>query len=840
MIKFINNIGEYFSTNYFDHDFLKKVRERSGYADEDLKEINKQVFPLKEQYFRFKKEFLEGRRTKDRVLFTHRFHTKLLNILGYNGEYTTYSELFLLKNNEGIPIRHKLYRGSKPHLFILEMQAIIPDREEEPDGLFEQHYHIDEHEEVNSREQRYHRSQWDSVFKVPVDQVISPSVINEAISELLLLDQAGRPDYVLLLAAPHVYIIQYEKWFRGSYLQLNLEDLFDETAIQRDYYSLFYLLTGKETLAPDADLVLMEQLDEDSHKSAYAVTRDLKEGVIKAVEALANEAVWYMKDQGMETDIYADEFAEKMKDDCITLIYRLLFIFYAESRPDLEILPINDKAYEEGYSLEMLRDLEQVALNSDSARNGYFFDMSLKNLFNLLNRGYREKDQDNKSFKVNHLDTPLFDDERLHYLHQIQFRNFVWQDIICQLSLSQKQKGKSRGRISYANLGINQLGSVYEGLLSYRGFFAREDHIEVKRANDPTGKDGTYVVPRRRRDDFEEDEILKDPEDETRDKIIPAGYFIYRLSGRDRQKSASYYTPEILTQTTVKYTLKPILERLENGEIKAEDLLKLKILEPAMGAAAFHNEVINQLAISYLDYRQKESKHKISPGKYQEELQKVKAYIATNNVYGVDINPTAIELGKLSLWLNVIHKDMETPFFGYRLGVGNAVVGAWRKVYNEKDIVLNPNKRESRKWWEKAPKELHYLKDGTINRKEDEIYHFLLPDQNMIPSAGIRILKKEYPTENRRVTEWRKKFCKPISRNELPVLKSLCIKIDELFEQHYQFQQIVNSFTHDRGSLYGMPEEQLKVLSYGEKEQLSAQRWKDSAPYYKLKMVMDY
>ena len=64
---------------------------------------------------------------------------------------------------------------------------------------------------------------------------------------------------------------------------------------------------------------------------------------------------------------------------------------------------------------------------------------------------------------------------------------------------------------------------------------------------------------------------------------------------------------------------------------------------------------------------------KVAPDKYREEIQKIKAYIALNNVYGVDLNPTAVELGKLSLWLNVIHKDMQTPFFGYRLGVGNAV-----------------------------------------------------------------------------------------------------------------------------------------------------------------------
>ena len=84
-----------------------------------------------------------------------------------------------------------------------------------------------------------------------------------------------------------------------------------------------------------------------------------------------------------------------------------------------------------------------------------------------------------------------------------------------------------------------------------------------------------------------------------------------------------------------------------------------------MGAAAFQNEVINQLAEAYLAHQQRQQHERwlknwrIQPDRYRDELQRVKAFIATHNVYGVDLNPTAIELGKLSLWLNVIHKDME-------------------------------------------------------------------------------------------------------------------------------------------------------------------------------------
>ena len=207
------------------------------------------------------------------------------------------------------------------------------------------------------------------------------------------------------------------------------------------------------------------------------------------------------------------------------------------------------------------------------------------------------------------------------------------------MSLSQQQKGKARGRISYANLGINQLGSVYENLLAYRGFYAEEDYIEVHPVGDEIE---TYLVPRSRRDDFKEEEILKREDNPLEDVIHKKGQFIYRLNGRDRKKSASFYTPEVLTKSTVKYTLKPIVERLERKEISASDLLQMKILEPAMGAAAFQNEVINQLALLYLNFRKNEVNEAIDPLEFPNELQKVKAYIATNNVYGVDLNATPI------------------------------------------------------------------------------------------------------------------------------------------------------------------------------------------------------
>lgn len=853
MIKFLHNIGEYFSSNYFNDDFLKEAIAKTGYAPETFKDIQKSVGSLKDKYFRYKKSIIEGYlRCKDKVTLTCAFNKEVLKVLGYDSEHTDYGELFPVDEKRVLPVRNTLCRDVQPHLMIMEMHSLIKTGDKEPDGLFEQQYHSDEDDDAQKPAQKYHRSQWANVFEVPEGVQISPMVINKAVSQLFLLDGHRRPKYILLFAGNIIYLLEQEKWFRGSYLEFDIEELFDEAAIDRNYYSLFYTLLAKETLAPQSEIVLMEQLDEESHKKAYEVTQDLKEGVIQAVEKIANEAVFYLVEHGHTIDTIN---ADALKDECLTYVYRLLFLFYAESRVDLDILPSKDDVYLNGYSLEMLRDLEQVPLNTASSQNGFFFHESLCKLFQLLNIGYRESDGANRSFKIRKLDSPLFNDAELEILPKAKLRNVVWQEIVCQLSLSKRQKNKARGRISYANLGINQLGSVYESLLAFRGFFAETDYIEVhrklkdKESSVKVSRDeGSYLVPRTRMDDFDIKEVYHGDDDKMR--IIQKGTFIYRLSGRDRQKSASYYTPEVLTQCTVKYTLKPILEKLDKGELFALDLLKLKILEPAMGAAAFHNEVINQLAEAYLQYRQQELKKqkasnwRVEPDKYREELQKVKAYIALRNVYGVDINPTAVELGKLSLWLNVIHKDMQTPFFGYRLGTGNAVVGAWLKVYTTSAIQTDPEKpKDKKQWWTTEPKHLSFGKNG-IQRKENEIYHFLLPDTGILSSAGIALLKSEFPNEVSKVSKWKKEFCSPFDADEVFKLKKISEKIDTLLEEHYIYQKRINEDTNSSIIVFGADDlakqGQLDLRSYEEKEKIAKQRINHNAPYFKLKMIMDY
>lgn len=859
MIRFIENIGDYYSQHFFDDGFPKKVFDKAGYVTQKkdgdnnnvlnhLTDINALVTPLREKYFRFKNDLLNIQRPKDKVKRTHDFHTEVLKTLGYPTDKPGYEFPVHLDGDEVIPVRYRFNKGEKPYLFIMEMKAIVHEADKEPEGIYEQ---------------TWLKEEWEKIFPIGLQEMqLKPDVIKEALSEMFLLPEGDRPVYVIMMAGAKIFLIHYEKWKYDSYLLFDLEELFTETQIatNKDYLSLFYALLARENFLGTTDS-LLNSLDEDAHKAAYGVTQNLKKAVIYALENIANEAIWYKLKQAKTTEerdaieilMASETFASELKDECLSMVYRLLFLFYAEAREDLEILPVKDATYQKGYSLEMLRDLEFVHLGTAS-KDGYFFSISLWKLFDYLHKGVKTAN----GFEMKPLDSPLFDNAELTHLSGVQFRNVVLQQIIKRLSLSEQSRTSRRGRISYGNLGINQLGSVYESLLAFSGFFAAEKLIEVKAADDPDGKDGTYIVPLSRRDDFKEEEILKDPENRELDKEIPKGYFVYRLNGRDRKKSASYYTPEVLTQTTVKYTLKGILDRLkerqEKGEDCAEEILGLKILEPAMGAAAFQNEVINQLANAYLELKEaeevKKGRKRIVAGEYNDELQKVKAYIAANNVYGVDLNPTAVELGKLSLWLNCMHKNMETPFFAHRLGVGNAVVGCWLKVYNESEVIVEypangttvqRSTPISKAWWAKAPQRVTWNSKDVLNRKPNQFYHFLLPDENMLASFGIGLIKEGLTdAQKKAVTTWKKEIKQPLTKAECSRLEKLCKVIDTLLVEHYkQIKGIVRDTTSVY-AVYGRQAQQIIIKGYDEKERLAESRNVRSAPYYKLRMVMDY
>ena len=145
----------------------------------------------------------------------------------------------------------------------------------------------------------------------------------------------------------------------------------------------------------------------------------------------------------------------------------------------------------------------------------------------------------------------------------------------------------------------------------------------------------------------------------------------------------------------MKYALKELLK-----DKTADDILQITVCEPAMGSAAFLNEAINQLAEAYLMKRQQELHESIPYDERAKELQKVKMYIADRNVYGVDLNPTAVELAEVSLWLNTIYEGGFVPWFGTQLVNGNSLIGARRECYDVQDL---QTKVKNLRWYENAP-----------------------------------------------------------------------------------------------------------------------------------------
>ncbi len=641
---------------------------------------------------------------------------------------------------------------------------------------------------------------------------------------------------------------------------------------------------GVLSLAPASGASLLEGLEENAHKHAFGVSEDLKYAIREAIEALGNEAARQLRQQAAERkkSVFSGEYELNEGDlslECLRLVYRLLFMFYIEARPELGYVPIQKSdVYLKGYSLESLRDLEMVPLNTPHARDGFYFDDTLRRLFSLVAEGCGIGDQltltpGKDVFVLAPLDSRLFDPASTPLLSRVRFPNAVWQRVIRLMSLS-GVKGKRKGRVSYQLLSINQLGAVYEALLAYRGFFAAEDLYEVqpepkKKASaadddeddpDEDGEDtassasGTdmldnaWFVPASRIADYKPSELVHDLDEAGHRKLrkYDKGTFIYRLAGRDREKSASYYTPQVLTRCLVKYALRELLK-----DKTADEILQLTVCEPAMGSAAFLNEAVNQLAEAYLERKQAELKRRIPHDDYPRELQRTRLVLADRNVFGVDLNPVAVELAEVSLWLNAIYGQADTdaegnrvaprparvPWFGYQLFAGNSLIGSRREVFRAGALL----KGAKPAWHEEAPRRLNVQRP---DRAADEIYHFLLPDPGMALYTD-KVAKSLYGEDFERLKRWRKEFTRAFEPHEIARLQQLSGRIDELWAEHTQWLARDRARTEDALTAWPAAESDAPNIPRLEKEAIRRQGLFNedadlATPFRRLKLVMDY
>jgi len=671
------------------------------------------------------------------------------------------------------------------------------------------------------------------------------------------------PRHVLVLGLSQLVLIDKRKWPARSVLRFDLQEIF--TRADRDTLTVMACLIAREARVPDHGAPISDRLEEEAQRNANAVTTSLKRTVRDAIELLGQEVldVTGGKYQGVWID------GPELSRECLRYMYRLLFLFYAEANPRLNLLDLRNPIYATGYSLEALRDLESVPLRTTADRQGTFLWESLQRTLTLLFTGLDLADEEKGTgLRLPAVKVSLLDPESTPLLNGLKLRNEAVQKVIRLLSL--RSTGKSTGRISYAKLGIGQLGAVYETLISFTGVVAKTDLIELKPRKGRSGtvddKDDTteadaetdediletgeedaaeevfrrdkidplapsWFVPRSRIREFDPEEIVFKGSEAL---VYPQGTFIYRLAGRDREKSASYYTPEPLARLLVKHAL---MERCR--DLTADELLELKILEPAMGSAAFLVETTNQLADLYLERKQKETGRTIPQDKIVIEKQKVRAYIADRNCFGVDLNPIAVELGAISLWLNSLHASDFSPWFGDQLHAGNSLIGARRASYPPTLLTAS---KQADLWLNAKPEEIGWRK----RLPENHVWQWLLPAKDMASFDKDKSIRPFAGDAQDRIKAWRKGgFFKKLEPHEIKLLQKLSRVAEALFDQVATDLARTRDAANDEITLWpdkAMPGN--KRLDFHDKARLNdhligADHATNTLPFKRLKTAMD-
>ncbi len=442
--------------------------------------------------------------------------------------------------------------------------------------------------------------------------------------------------------------------------------------------------TSVKTQATASSLLFREDLEQ-----ARKITEDLHKQVTLALELLINERLQIDSAlrQKAKTQAHNEKAAHDLFKDGLFVLYRVLFILYAEAR---RFLPVENSQYASFYSIEHLRNWAEEFLKRErqglADPEGTYLWGALKSQFTLLRRGIKLHGGEFVSAFNGQLfapdQAPLFDDGPA-----------LRDKAIAQVLLTLTRVGgqESGRRLHFANLGVEQLGAVYEALLAQKPVIVREESIWV-----PAHGGGVGLVTKRLAEalemtQFEEPETIGlratrkkkskraaagsldthiSPERPAHRPIL--GTFIIAPLGGQKRQTASFYTPPKLAEFLVKRTLKPLAEGKSTKEI-----LSLRIVEPAVGSGGFLIATLRYLGKELLRAKVRENDLSVRGREATyEDLQESKRQILENCLFGVDMNPLSLELCRTSLYLEALVKNRPLPFLHHRLKSGNSLIYA--------------------------------------------------------------------------------------------------------------------------------------------------------------------
>ncbi len=680
----------------------------------------------------------------------------------------------------------------------------------------------------------------------PAGKEPQPIKVSKLIGDLFLSQDP--PEFIVVIAGTWVLLAERESWPLGRYLAVNLQLAVERNDTKKaGELERVAVILARENLERAADgTTWWAQTREESQQHAVKVSGDLRDAVRESIEIIGNDVLDRRREQDLPIDtIDGNELARQS----LRYLYRILFLLFAEASPELAILPTGAPEYVDGYGLDRLRDQILNPPITDKARRGTHLYDSLQLLFTQVNEGHdpleaphADADAQNQGLTFRNLEADLFRRESTALIDEVKLSNVALTQVLQNLLLSKVSAGKDRGFISYATLGVTELGQVYEGLMSYHGFIAQEDLYEVAPKGDASK--GSWVLPTHAADTVPQDSFVmetKQMEEGGTSKVRrehPAGSFVFRQSSRDRERSASFYTPQVLTEFTVGQAIEVLQE--EGRITSSEDVLSLTICEPAMGSGAFAVEAVRQLAELYLKLREDELDTQVEPEQRTIELQKVKAHIALHQVYGVDLNPTAVELAEISLWLDTMTSQLKAPWFGLHLRRGNSLIGALRSTYSTAQL-------KKREWLTAVPRResIQNLAEAIDAGETHDanaagrIHQFLLPSATWGAAADAKDLKKLAADEIKAMKAWKKSVTgKAPTKEQAKKLANLATRVETLWAITLSKMRIAEDQIRRDIDIWGRDTEH--TAKNVRREQIERELLHDAeGAYLRLRLIMD-
>ena len=422
-------------------------------------------------------------------------------------------------------------------------------------------------------------------------------------------------------------------------------------------FKYFYLFFRREALPSVVDgESFLDRVREGSVAYAQEIGEDLQENVYRAMKILA-EGFFAEAKNGLSL---SEATVRQVQDNSLRLLYRLLFIFYAESRG---LLDANNRYY---YELSLQKLKTEVAARLDRSEPllsiRYTYGDGLKDLFRLINDGSESHQIPRAEFYIPAYNGGLFDPVKNAFLEEARIGDSFLAKAIDLLARS--GKGDKKGFVDYSSLEIRHLGSIYEGLLEYRLCVAETEMAAVKEKGKelwlPVAEAGKRKILDR----------------------VQAGEIYLSTDKGERKATGSYYTPDYIVKYIVKNTIEPVVERkkqewLGTGRSFADYVLSIKVLDPAMGSGHFLVEATDQLA-RWLVHAWATARPEDDNSKEiaEQDIHWARREVVRNCIYGVDLNQMAVELAKLSLWLTTVASNKPLSFLDHHLRCGNSLIGA--------------------------------------------------------------------------------------------------------------------------------------------------------------------